>query len=151
MLQQPSVRDITIQTLMMDGSAQEVIDASGTDEDASPTAEQARKSAGSLMRFCHKNADDLARRNIRFECRASSRVPFVHGFLMRGHKLLLTMLLMKNGKMAGTPNPYWDLDYPKTASTSRRRTVRYSFEAYEQWFDQQWEDARLVWPTEEGS
>jgi hypothetical protein len=88
----------------------------------------------------------LAKKGVRFECHAYGRVPFMHGFLMRQHKLLLTMLRFENGKMVGQPNPYWDLDYPKTKSTSKARTVRHSFDAYEMWFDRQWKTARRVWP-----
>jgi hypothetical protein len=141
---QPDVRNVTILTLMMDGEAEDLINASGTEP---PTAERARRTEEMLLTFCQKHGDDLTKRGIRFECRKYSRVPFVHGFLMQGHKLLLTMLLVKDGKMKAISNPYWELDYPTTTSTAKNRTVRHSFEAYELWFDQQWQTARPVWPA----
>ena len=144
LLQQPHVRKVTIQTLMMDGNREELIVASGEEP---PTAERALKSEHAIVKFCQANAADLAKREIRFECRAYSQVPIVHGFLMQQHKLLLTMLLVKDGKMFAIPNPYWELNYPKTKSTVRNRTVRHTFEAYERWFDHQWSKARPVWPT----
>jgi predicted nucleotide-binding protein len=134
------VRNITVQTLMMDGHSEEIITASGQ----TPTATQALLSEAKLVAYCKSRAAEMKKRRILLECRAYPRVPFVHGFLMRRFKLLLTTLLLENGKMVGTPNPYWELDFPK--STSRNRTARHSFAAYEEWFDEQWSRSRRVWP-----
>jgi hypothetical protein len=140
LLSKPDLRNITVQTLMMDGTSAELINASGD----SPTAAQAVISEKKVVSYCQAHAAELKKRHIVFECRKYSRVPFVHGFLLRGYKLLLSTMTFDKGKMVGTPNPYWEIDFPKP--TSRSRTVRHSFEAYEKWFDDQWAAATPVWP-----
>ena len=147
LLAQPDVRNITVQTLMFDGHSREI--AAVSKRSGSPTARAALQNEKRVITFlkAQNRSSELAKRGIHFECRAYDRVPFVHGFLMVRHKLLLTMLRFQNGKMEGQPNPYWDFDYPKTKSTSKARTIRHSFEAYEMWFDRQWKIARPVWPV----
>lgn len=141
LLADPHVRNVTIRTLMMDGNSDEIAKASGR----SPTWHQALGREHQLTGWCDDQAKNLKKRRIRFECRAYSRVPYVHGFLLKGYKLFLTTLLFDpKGRMVGNPNPYWDIDYPKPRS--RNRTVRHAFEAYEAWFDKEWARARPVWP-----
>lgn len=145
LLEKPELRNITVQTLMMDGSSEELIAASGD----SPTAAQALISEKNVVSYCQAQNAEMKKRHIVFECRKYSRVPFVHGFLMRGYKLLLSTLSFDKGKMIGTPNPYWEIDYPKP--TSRSGTIRHSFKAYEKWFDDQWAAAVPVWPPQDMS
>lgn len=141
LLADSNVHDVTIKTLMMDGTSDEIAKASGR----SPNWHQALYRQNQILGWCAENARKLKKRRIRFECRAYSRVPYVHGFLLKGYKLFLTTLLFDSkGKMVGNPNPYWDIDYPKPRS--RNRTVRHAFEAYEAWFDKEWAAAGRVWP-----
>jgi hypothetical protein len=129
------VNNVTWRSLMVDPNSKEIQNV------ASPSVslEIANQRVREIQKVCSELQYDLAERKVTFECRAYSNVPVIHGFLVNGSALLLTLTGMGAGKLIGAPNPYWRF-------VRRPEDTAHLFGAYSQWFDHIWGEARKIWP-----
>jgi len=101
---------------------------------------RASDNISAIQEFCSEHKDELTERNVRFECRAYSSIPFVHGFLVNGSFLIFTLLRRdKEGRVTSLNNAY--LRFPQYNEISA-----HPIEAYSDWFNYAWDNSRLIWP-----
>jgi hypothetical protein len=101
---------------------------------------RARDNLNSIQEYCAKHKDRLEQRNVVFECRAYSSVPFVHGFLLNGSFLIFTLLRRdEEGRLSSLDNAY--LRFPRYNEISA-----HSIESYTDWFKYEWANSRHIWP-----
>lgn len=144
LLRNQATHDLTIEVIMLDGSAAPIITASHE----TPTAQTAATQEENIKRYCREHAESLRARQINLRIRAYSEIPFVHGFLFNNCKLLVSMINYSDGKMQGTPNPYLELVRPTIPD--RDEVAHHFIEAFSSWFDTRWPDCRQIWPDTEG-
>lgn len=105
----------------------------------------ARKREREILNFCRKNAARLKQRNMRFECRAYSEVPVIHGFQLDGNTLFISACGIRRGGLIGAPNPYFRLERPESAGDDE--VGAHLFEVFEGWFEHHWKKGRKIWPA----
>lgn len=143
-IQTPSleVKDITWRSLMIDPQSPAIRKHGSNTVSTSTARDQAKK----MVAFFRQNEDEMARRKIRFECRAYADLPTMHGFLFNDEALFFTVCGIKKGKLAGSANPYIRFDRGGGAEGQGDDSPAHFIGAFEDWFEERWRHARRVWP-----
>ncbi len=79
---------------------------------------------------------------VRYECRAYSTVPGIHGFLVNDRLALISLCGLSRKWVGGTASPY--LRFEKSSTIEAANHMLKSFNTL---FEFQWERARRLWPT----
>lgn len=99
-----------------------------------------------IQKFCEENKQAFESRNIQFECRAYGCEPVMHGFLLDNKQLYVGF----HFSASLSPLPY--LEFSATDDNGLDADVSSQFTAvFRIWFDQQWKNARAIWPLESAS
>lgn len=80
--------------------------------------------------------------SVRYECRAYSTVPGIHGFLVNDRLALISLCGLSRKWVGGTASPY--LRFEKG---SHIEAADHMVESFNTLFEFQWERARRLWPT----
>lgn len=87
-----------------------------------------------MKRRGSENKESLARRDVIFECRASPIVPVIHGFLVNGTVLLLSLTRTAvDGRLLGGGNAYW-----RFSKQAGHEATDHFFSAFSDWFSYGW-------------
>jgi Predicted nucleotide-binding protein containing TIR-like domain len=128
-----AVKNVAWRSLMIDPDSREIKSMAG--DYVNPRT--ARNQQFSLIQTCRERAEDLKARGIEFECRAYSKPPVLHGFLIDRQELLMSLCGVKAGKLKFGSSPYWRFyKYGETDCLA----------AFEDWFNYQWNSGKPVWP-----
>ena len=138
LLSQDHIEDITWLSLMVDTQSQQ-IQGLWSDTVSKKVASNAEDS---IQKFCKNNDTELKRRNVRFECKAYSEVPTMHGFLFNDNALFVTLCGIEDKKLLGAPNPYLRLDSPRHPSSDQAAV--HFLNSFESWFQHRWHKARKI-------
>lgn len=98
-----------------------------------------------MREFCRRNSRNLTSRKIRFECRAYSALPFLHGFMIDQKQLFISFCAVRDGRLVGAPNPYLFFERPSTVAEDVG--AGHLFEVFDTWFEFTWTRSRRVWPA----
>lgn len=98
-----------------------------------------------IREFCRRNSRSLKARRVKFECRAYSRVPLFHGFMINRKQLFISSCTVKDGRLVGAPNPYLFVERP--VAPERDIGATHLFDVFDTWFEFIWERSRRVWPA----
>jgi hypothetical protein len=143
-LQYQEAENISWQTLMIDHKA-EVIRKHKSGTVSVSVARDVEEKIGEL---CSRCAPELARRNIKFECRAYSHLPILHGFMFNEDVLLFSLCGIEEGKLVGAPNPYIRLGDTHHAGDD---ATPHFLSAFNSWFEYYWTHSRVIWPPEDAT
>jgi len=81
-----------------------------------------------------------------FACRAYREVPVIHGFLVDGKHLYMSLTSVEDGRLSGAPNPYTAELKPE--QPERDVVAHHLISVFEGWFEHLWTTSRRVWPPE---
>lgn len=137
-----AVEGVTWRSLMVDPASAQLRPfwSDTVSRDTAALAEANMKS------HCSANGDALARRGVRFECRAYSSPPTVHGFLFNDSTAFISLCGVRDGRLVGAPNPYVRIDLG--AAGPRSEFSEHLIAAFGSWFEHHWQHgSRPVWPV----
>lgn len=132
-----NVRDLDWQTVMINPASRAIKKVEGSTVSTKLAGERIRH----IRKTCLDRKEELADRNVHFECRGYSTVPVVHGFLVNASVLLLTITRIEKGELIGAPNAYL-----KFVNNPGQETIDHAFKAFSNWFDQLWAKGSDIWP-----
>ena len=101
------------------------------------SAEEAMKRLSEYVSV-EENVHQLNQRNIKFEIRAYSHPPVIHGFLINESHLYFSHTELVKGKLSGGHMPYRYIQYNKSS-----QLVKQYYNCYNSWFNYYWEHSEL--------
>lgn len=136
LLDQKQIRNLHWKSLMIDPESPEVKKVAG-----GGISTRVARSRIHEMAWAKDDLDAAARdRNVSFECRIYTAVPFFHGFLFNSETLFLTMSkVQKDGKLESSSSPYWVF-----RRDSENAQLAHPIESFQSWFDYTWRRSTKV-------
>jgi hypothetical protein len=133
-LAKAAIRDVHWRCVMTDPNSELLRKATSESVSLEIAAERIKD----IRKWCLANATALAARNVRFECRAYGSLPVMHGFLIKGAGLLLSVCDIRDGRLQADRLPYWEFaDAP--ANT-------HMITCFSNWFEHLWTTGTSVYP-----
>lgn len=137
LLDNPNVRNLDWRSVMIDPVSRAIKDVGGRTVSTKLASERIKQ----IQRTCSLLKEQLETRKVSFECRGYGTVPVIHGFLINGSVLFLTMTRIDNGELIGAPNAYL-----KFVASPGQESISHAFRAFSDWFEQLWTHGSAIWP-----
>jgi hypothetical protein len=102
-----------------------------------------------IRAFCQNYMELFERNKIEFECRAYGCEPFMHGFLLDKRRLYISFCVANNTSLS--PLPYLQFSQTDKIENLDVEVSGKFIEVFQNWFEQQWKNARPIWPLPSAS